>query len=104
MSKEKVFMKGNILVIHEGDDYYDTKESFEIDKLVKIIEEVGVKGGHIGWSIVHKKLDSDGEFRETEMMMGRKIRDIMEKIKEMRVKGDLKIGYEVREDMPTKCF
>lgn len=102
--EKKVIIKDGILIIHEGDGYYDTRESFEIDKLVKVIEEIGVRGGHVGWSIVHKKLDEKGEWYESEMMMGRKIRTILEEIKELIDTKKLKIGYEIRTDVEQRCF
>jgi len=94
----------NLLVIHEGNDFYDTRCSFEIDKLIKVVEDVGVKGGHVGWSFCHKKLDSDGNLFEAEYMMGRKVKPILEEVKELIDSGELNLEYEKREGMKQRCF
>lgn len=101
---EKVKIKDNILIIKEGDGYYDVRTSFEIDKLIAMVEEVGVKGGHIGWRFIYKDLGRDGEWFENEYEFGRKVRDIMEEIKGMIDEGRLNIEYRVELDVPTRCF
>ena len=100
----KVFIKEGVLTYFEGSSYYDLRESFEVDKLVKLIEEVGVRGGHIGWSLAYKKLGSNGEWYVDEYQFGRSVREAMEMTKDLIEKGKLKIEYELRTDVPTRCF
>lgn len=101
---ETVNIKDGILIIKEGDGYYDTRASFEVDKLIRLVEFVGVKGGHVGWELRYMDLDRNGEWFENGWDFGRKVRGIMEEVKKLINSGELKIEYEMRLDEPTRCY
>ena len=101
--KEGVYLKDGILRIYEGDGYYDTDISYELDKVVRVKEEVGVKGGHIGWSIYHKKLDG-GEWVVREDQMGRKSKRLMKELQGLVTEKKLDIELDVEKGVVARCY
>lgn len=82
--------------ISSGDGYYDVNCSFPIEELLEIVEEVGVKGGHIGWQL---KFETKPSYD-----FGRKYHYIMKELLEYVKDNDLEVKHTVLNDVPTKCY
>jgi len=92
----------DILIIKTGDGYYDINTTFEANKIFELIEEEGVRGGHIGWKL---KMKSDRfACGYVTFDFGRKYYGIMEEVKELIQSGKLKAKINILKDMPTKCY
>lgn len=95
---------GDALVLSSGDGYYDINYRFPVSDVISLTEEVGVRGGHVGWSVAirtDKYLKTLGQNYET-IDMGRKDYPLMEELKELIKKKKLKIKILQLNDVPQK--
>lgn len=100
-------IKNEIMTIFEGGGYYDLKARFDVNNLRELVEEIGVKGGHIGFKI--KYFNPLADYCNTEQELssydfGRKQRWAMDLLKELMEKKIIKMKLIQEFDKPTKCY
>lgn len=84
------------ITLSSGSGYYDVNYSFPIEELEEIIEEVGVRGGHIGWQIKLKTMNGYD--------FGRNHHGILSELLDYVKKEKLKVKHTILKDRPTKCY
>jgi len=102
-----VEIKNGIMSIFEGDGFYDLHTRFDIKNLRKLVEEIGVKGGHVGFKILY--FNPLGEYCNTEEELssydfGRKQRWAMDLLKDLMDRKVIKMELIQEFDKPTKCY
>lgn len=101
----KVTVHDGLLSIYTGSGYYDLNETYDATKIFELVQEVGVRGGHIGWQLKSKsnKYESIGQDYET-FDFGRKYCHVMEEVKKLIKSGKINAKITVLKDRPTKCY
>jgi len=102
-----VTLENNILHIYQGDGYYDVNVRFEADRIKKLIEEVGVKGGHVGWTLKYYDPTKDYTHYDEPLSnhdFGRKVRWLMDEVKELIKTKKIKAKIITFKDRPQKCY
>jgi hypothetical protein len=90
------FVDDEVLILNSGLGHYDIKEAFLLKELEGLEELVGVRGGHIGWS-----LKSEGN---KEYDFGRKYYEMMELVKKLIDDGTLKIKYTCKTNQEQRGY
>jgi hypothetical protein len=93
-------IENGVLILSSGSDYYDTNHRIPVSDVIGLCEEVGVRGGHVGWGI--KVKDNNAPFRT--ISMGRKERMMMDEVKDLIESGAIKADIETIHNQPQKGY
>jgi len=94
----EVSIQGKLLYMTTGTGYYDLNKTLKVSEITTLIEEVGVRGGHVGWRLMTK---DDQEYGHD---FGRGCRPVMEEVKNLIESGEINAKIVIEKDKPQKCY